>query len=222
MVEEVFKSKILIKIINNKIEKEGDNIKTVSSREISRLTNIRHDHLIRDIEKIITKTKLKHLFIKSRYEHSQNKQLYKEYLLTKEGLALYIDNKRKTPQLKELINTYKDFLEYDKVPIVLTTRFEDSFIKQLEETLKPMKLSIIKQYNYKEYKIDAVIKELNLAIEYDEEQHFTRANRLKDKLRQEVIEKEFEVIRVNYKNSDACNVGIVMKYIFENLNKKIA
>ena len=186
------------------------------------MTNIRHDHLIRDIEKIITKTKLKHLFIKSRYEHSQNKQLYKEYLLTKEGLALYIDNKRKTPQLKELINTYKDFLEYDKVPIVLTTRFEDSFIKQLEETLKPMKLSIIKQYNYKEYKIDAVIKELNLAIEYDEEQHFTRANRLKDKLRQEVIEKEFEVIRVNYKNSDACNVGIVMKYIFENLNKKIA
>lgn len=67
----------------------------VSSREIATNFSKRHDHVIRDIEKIIegvTPNLGTPIIYQSTYIHESNKQEYKEYLLTKDGLTLYLFN----------------------------------------------------------------------------------------------------------------------------------
>jgi Rha family phage regulatory protein len=71
-----------------------DGIPVVSSRELAERFSKRHDHLIRDIEKIQadlgSPQKWGHLFIESEWINQQNKQAYKEYLLTRDGFSLLV------------------------------------------------------------------------------------------------------------------------------------
>ena len=99
-----------------------------------------------------------------------------------------------------------------------TTRFELSFGEQLQETLKPLgiKIEVQKSIFNGKYRIDFYLPEYKLAIEYDEEQHNNDINRIKDKQREEEIKNELhcDFIRLNYKDTDAYNVGLVLKKIF--------
>lgn len=76
----------LIRITN----REGNLV--VSSRDVAENFNKRHDHVVRDIEELIrdmgTPQNWGHLFIETEYRHEQNKQLYREYLLTRDGFTL--------------------------------------------------------------------------------------------------------------------------------------
>lgn len=69
-----------------------DGVLVVSSREVATNFEKRHDHVIRDIDNLIdvmgSPQNWADLFIPSAYTHEQNKQEYKEYLLTKDGLTL--------------------------------------------------------------------------------------------------------------------------------------
>lgn len=69
---------------------EGEMV--VTSREVAENFEKRHDHVIRDIEIIISNIgspqNWGHLFIQAEYQHEQNKQTYKEYLLTRDGFTL--------------------------------------------------------------------------------------------------------------------------------------
>lgn len=67
----------------------------VSSRQIAEDFEKEHSNVIRDIENLIRGV-LKNddtyssLFIGSEYQNEQNKQIYKEYLLTKDGFSLLV------------------------------------------------------------------------------------------------------------------------------------
>lgn len=64
----------------------------VSSRQVSESFEKQHDKVVRDIDNIIEggipKIGDTPLFIESTYRHPQNKQLYREYLMTRDGFTL--------------------------------------------------------------------------------------------------------------------------------------
>ena len=77
----------------NIVEKED--VLFVSSREVSENFNKEHRNVLRDINEIISKLEgsaqnIAHLFIESEYVHPQNKQVYREYLLTRDGFSILV------------------------------------------------------------------------------------------------------------------------------------
>ena len=68
----------------------------ISSRIIANELGKKHKHVIESIEKIMKEGSAEisatPLFIENFYIHEQNKQKYKEYLLTKDGFILYMFN----------------------------------------------------------------------------------------------------------------------------------
>lgn len=98
---------------------------------------------------------------------------------------------------------------------IISTRKEIEFIEQLEETLKPFNIKGIKQYYVLSYRIDYYIPSLNIAIEYDENNHKNYTYE-KHEGRQKEIEKELNCrfIRVSDDNTNSYNVGLVIKEIF--------
>lgn len=78
--------KQLIKVENH----EGEMV--VTSREVAENFEKRHDSVLRDIENLIANVgspqNCGNLFIETKYQHEQNKQTYKEYLLTRDGFTL--------------------------------------------------------------------------------------------------------------------------------------
>lgn len=71
----------------------------VSSRVIAKELEKRHDHVIRDLKKILETPNVGSLIIPSFYRTQGQKREYKEYLLTKDGFILYMFN----------IQGYQDF-----------------------------------------------------------------------------------------------------------------
>lgn len=101
------------------------------------------------------------------------------------------------------------------VSYVLPNRPEIEFLDELEEVLTPFKYKCIRQYRVLDCRIDLYIEDLNIAIEYDENDHL-HYDEWSHEIRQECIEKELgcRFIRVSDKNSNLHNVGVVMKEIF--------
>lgn len=81
--------------LNNLIQIENkDGILVVSSRRVAEVFNKIHSHVIRDLEEIIKNSQNPNLvsdIILSSYKAGTGKN-YKEYLLTKKGLNLYLFN----------------------------------------------------------------------------------------------------------------------------------
>ena len=82
-------------LINVQIEtKEGINV--VSSRVIAKELEKEHRNILRDLDKIMKELVCSTLstppIIESTYINEQNKQEYREYLLTKDGFTLYMFN----------------------------------------------------------------------------------------------------------------------------------
>lgn len=99
--------------------------------------------------------------------------------------------------------------------ITFTSRKEIEFLDQLEESLKPFNIKGIRQYNVLSYRIDYYISSLNIAIEYDENNHKDYTYEQHDG-RQKEIEKELncKFIRVSDKNTNGYNIGLVIKEMF--------
>ncbi|MFQ8632113.1 MAG: Rha family transcriptional regulator [Intestinibacter bartlettii] len=85
-----------IKEMNNLVasidvrEYEGQPV--VSSREVANNFEKKHKHVLECIENLKegVAEKSADLFIESKYQHPQNKQWYKEYLLTRDGFSLLV------------------------------------------------------------------------------------------------------------------------------------
>lgn len=186
----------------------------ISSHELAILINRGHKDIRRAIRNIILKNSNNHSeFEDGFYINYQNKK-QPTYKLSLTGVKLYIDNARKTPNLKPLIEWYNTAEGSNSNPIVLNSRFEDSFISDLEQSLKPLGYKIDKQKPIlNKYRLDAYIEDLNIAIEYDEKQH--EYNSEKDLIRQREIEKHLNCsfIRCNYTETNSYNIGLVFNEI---------
>ena len=113
-------------------------------------------------------------------------------------------------QKQELI---KEFNLSDK--FVLTSREEIEFIDQLEETLKPFNLIGIRQYKINSYMIDYYIPSLNLAIEYDENDHKSYSYEAHEGRQKEIEDTlKCRFIRVTDNNTNNFNIGLVLKEMF--------
>lgn len=83
--------RLVNEIVVNITEKDGQAV--VSSREVARNFEKEHKNVLRDIENLIKEgcsNLSRPLFIESQYQHPQNKQWYKEYLLTRDGFSLLV------------------------------------------------------------------------------------------------------------------------------------
>lgn len=80
----------------NKINLDGEEVNVVSSRDIAEELNRNHRDVLKSIDEIIGDDSVRKssqpLIIPSTYIHPQNKQEYREYLLTKDGFTLYMFN----------------------------------------------------------------------------------------------------------------------------------
>jgi len=76
----------IIKILN----KDGQLV--VSSRQVARDFEKEHKHVLESIDALVkgVAEKSADLFIPAEYQHEQNKQIYREYLLTRDGFSLLV------------------------------------------------------------------------------------------------------------------------------------
>ena len=102
--------------------------------------------------------------------------------------------------------------------LLLTERKEIKFLDKLQEALKPFDLEGIKQYKVLNYRIDFYIPKLNIAIEYDENEHKDYSYK-QQQGRQKEIENSLgcDFIRISDKQSDEYNIGLVLLHISNKL-----
>lgn len=107
---------------------------------------------------------------------------------------------------------------------VFLSRKETEFGNVLKEALDELNVKMIPQYNIdNKYRIDFYIPKSNIAVEYDEEQHYTEYNQKMDLERQKYIEDKLgcKFIRCDYRDSDIKNVMKVVKICNEDYQNKV-
>ena len=139
-------------------------------------------------------------------------------LLTELGLysAISKSNKWSSSKKIQFLNWLKSYDLFDKIKIY--SPVESEFLCELEKALEPFDLNFERQFFCKGYKIDAYIKHLNIAIEFDENSHQYYSPE-KEIERENIIKNELKCrfIRVSDKNTNSYNIGLVLKSIF-NIN----
>ncbi len=178
----------------------------MTSREIAELTGKRHDAVLRDIRNLVAQLgEADANFAESEYVNDRGKT-YPQYLLPKSAVY-YLNQQYKNKRLAEFCG---------QQAIVCTTRFETSFGEQLIQTLNPIGINVeVQKPVCGKYRIDFYLPKYKLAIEYDEQQH--QFQHEADNKRMEDIKKELgcSFVRLDYKNTDATNVGIVLSNILK-------
>ena len=143
-----------------------------NSREIAERFGKEHNHVLRDIDVILkSNSGLTSDFILSTYKNSRGKT-YRCYFLT--GVA-------------------KNILETKYAYAAMSPRFELKFENMLRE-LFPL-IIILSQYQISNYRIDFFMPDLQIIVEYDEEQH--RYTKELDQERITKIKKELNMMLVN-------------------------
>lgn len=142
--------------------------------------------------------------VKNGYSEKRGTYLDKTYILM---LAGYIS--KDVTIIKEDDNA--------QVIVVKPHRKELCFGEILIEALKELNLEVIPQYRVGNYRIDFYIPKYNIAVEYDEQHHFTEENKEKDNMRQMAISLLLNSnwIRCDYKDSDINNLMKVLAFIDE-------
>lgn len=133
----------VVKILN----KDGQPV--VTSRQIAEDFEKEHSSVVvRAIENLIKDLKgsgqnCTHLFIETKYKNEQNKQYYKEYLLTRDGFSLLVMGFTGTKALQwklkyiEAFNKMEEHIKAEQRP----TCIEDILITQLQE-MKSLKAEV--------------------------------------------------------------------------------
>ena len=141
----------------------------------------------------------------------------KFFLLSESGYKILINsmNLIKSQVVKDFLSQYFDC--HDCVDIKEHKRKEVIFFDFLDQLLKPINLHVHRQFNVMNYRLDGYIKELNLAIEYDENahKHYTYSQ-------QEGRQKEIEdilgcsFVRLNDFDTNEYNAGLIFKNIINS------
>lgn len=124
------------------LESEGQLV--VSSRQVAEDFGKRHDSVLRDIENLIegvgSPQNCGSLFISTTYQHEQNKQHYKEYLLTRDGFSLLVMGFTGSKALKwklryiEAFNNMEEHIkEQNKLSPMELLELQFKFSKEVKE-----------------------------------------------------------------------------------------
>lgn len=206
----------------NKVQKN-----TITTLAISEMLGMRHYKILEKIngtrdkktKSLINLLQQQNLdkqefFIDSKYKDKSGKN-NKLYICTLKGVKLLLDNLRNYENKSSLLLWFKSHAnkEFD---IILYNRPEEYFIDELEQVLCGMGIRSIRQYSVLSYRIDCYVPALNLAIEYDENNHKNYTYEKQD-LRQKNIENELKCnfIRLSDSNSNLHNIGLIMKQILK-------
>lgn len=86
---------------------------------------------------------------------------------------------------------------------------EENMFNALEEALEPLGYTLNRQVKCGRYRIDAVIPELNVAIEYDEDSH-ANYDRRSEEIREEYIKANYDaLIRISDEHRPLYNLGLI-------------
>lgn len=114
-------------------------------------------------------------------------------------------------------NSFVDWLEesygISTFGLYSTTK-EEAMLNTLEGFLEPLGYTLLRQVRCGNYRIDAVIPELNLAIEYDEDSHSNYDKRA-DRIRESFIRLHYDLIRVTDSHKIEYNLGLITARIIE-------
>lgn len=195
--------------MTNLVEVNNEQVVTMSL-VVAETFGKRHNNVMRDIEGFLPNS----YFVKSKYIHPQNNQTYPMCYMTKEGFLLLTSSYRGKSALKKKMQILSSA---DMIPPSLPERKEIEFFLELNQSLKGFEedLTLYQQYNVLDYRIDGYIKELNLAIEYDEPQH--AYSEKEDNIRQNQIEKALNCrfLRLSSEDTNAKNIGLVFGEMFK-------
>lgn len=147
--------------------KEYEGQPVVSSREVANNFEKEHRNVLRDVENIVKEgcsNLSRPLFIESKYQHPQNKQYYKEYLLTRDGFSLLVMGFTGAKALQWKLKYIEAFNKMEQY---------------------------IKEQNKPSYMIDDRVKRAEKWIEEEKERQQLQ---LENKQQTKVIEKQSEVI----------------------------
>lgn len=204
-------------------------IKTIPSYEVAKMMGKEHWEVLRMLEgskdrKGIIPTLndcgvvVSDYFIKSTYVDKKG-ETRKCYECTKLGLDLLCNRMQGKAKiiLKNYINSN---FENECVAMFSIERKEIEFLNQLKEVLEPFNLKGIKQYSIinkygTRYRIDYYIPSLNIAIEYDENDHSNYTYEAHEGRQMEIEDiLGCRFIRVSDSNTNEYNIGFVIKNIF--------
>lgn len=141
-----------------------------------------------------------------------------EVLINEFGIQDLISN-CKTRSEQYLYNFIQWLLSENLITSKLSihVRKEIEFLDELEDALSPFNIKGIRQYSVidNKYRIDYYIPSINVAIEYDEnnhrdysyEEHEGRQKEIEDQLK-------CKFIRISDDNTNSYNIGFVIKNIF--------
>ena len=194
---------------------------TLSSREVAEMMEVSHKNLLRKIDNINetfeNNLNCEKYWIESTFKN-RGKQ-YRECQVTKEGVRMLYEFSRGGIRKKRLSELYQNMGGDFSDTVYMVDRFETTFFNKLKDFLEPLDIKIELQKNVLDYRLDGYIEEYNLAIEYDESQHFNKTSIKKDKKREREISKilNCKFIRLDYRNSDAFNLGVISKAIMDVL-----
>ena len=201
------------------------NYNTICSTLIAKMTEERHDRILRIIHgdktrvgliETLSKTNvnINDYFIKTTYTDKTNEKR-PCYDCTKLGCYL-IRDKMKGRKKNLLSVALQKLYEDESIILVPIDRKEVEFLNQLEDALEPFGIKGTRQYPVLSYRIDYYIESLNIAIEYDENNHMGysyEAHEGRQAQIEEVLGCRF--IRISDDKTNAYNIGYVLKMILE-------
>lgn len=163
-------------------------------------------------------------FKKSSYINSQNKK-QPCYLLNAQGIKFMLDSCRTRDKIP-LSKVFNEISNGEEVSIC-KNKPEYEFIDGLINSLKPFGIEkyetqyIVNNSNGTNYRIDLYLPELNIAIEYDENNHNGYTYE-KQEGRQKEIENRLgcKFFRVSDKNNLFYNIGYIIREITDALNSR--
>ena len=155
--------------------------------------------------------------VKYNIPHPQSEtKLIEVSIIPQEDILLLIQ-KAQTKSV-EYKDRFKEWLILEGIivdGIILESRKEIEFLDILEEQLKVFKLKGIRQYPVLNYKIDFYIPSLNIAIEYDEDNHSGYSYEEHEGRQIEISNRlNCRFIRVSDSKSHIENSAIIIKKIF--------
>lgn len=140
--------------------------------------------------------------------------------ISKEGLHQVLSKSRKL-NIDKKKQIYKWLTDEKFIDTITSSCKEEEFINKLIEVLKPLGLkSFKKQFKISKYRIDLYLPELNIAIEYDENNHKGYTYEQQEG-RQKEIEENLgcKFIRITDNKTDEHNIGYVINKMFDELIK---